>query len=537
MRTPCDQAVLHSPEAVARCTREAAPWILAVTILGSSMAFIDSTVVNVALPILQETFKASLVDVQWVVESYGLLLGALILVGGALGDFLGRRKIFLTGVVIFAAASAWCGFAASIQQLILARAVQGLGAALLTPESLAIISASFDEKERGRAIGTWSGFSSITMAIGPVLGGWLIQHASWRWAFFLNLPIAAAVIVLSLWRVPESRSPSAKGIDWLGAILATLGLGGIIFGLIESSNLGWRNPAVALSLVLGAISLVCFVISEQRASSPMMPLVLFHSRAFTGANLLTLLLYSAIGFFFFVFPLNLIQVQKYSATEAGAAALPVILLMFLLSRWSGGLVAKYGARKPLVIGPLIVATGFLIFMFLGTGGSYWKSLFGAFLVLGFGMAVTIAPLTTVVMNSVAADRAGAASGINNAVARIAGLLAIAVFGIMLVSSFGARLERDLSRVAIPQEIKTDLLANRVKLAALDIPDRVGEEQATKIRQIVSDAFAFAFRRIMFVCALLAVAASACAWVSLSAPSAGFAMSLQPKFAQSRDPKQ
>ncbi len=195
MRTPCDEGVLRTPEAVAQCTREAAPWILTATILGSSMAFIDSTVVNVALPVLQQTFKASVVDVQWVVESYGLLLGALILAGGALGDVFGRRKLFLVGVSIFAAASAWCGFAGSIHQLIVARAVQGLGAALLTPESLAIISASFDEKERGQAIGTWSGFTAITTAIGPVLGGWLIEHASWRWAFFLNLPIAAAVIV------------------------------------------------------------------------------------------------------------------------------------------------------------------------------------------------------------------------------------------------------------------------------------------------------------------------------------------------------
>ena len=302
------------------------------------MAFIDSTVVNVALPVLQQSFHASLVDVQWVVESYGLLLGALILAGGALGDFFGRRKIFIVGVVIFASASAWCGFSSSIHQLIVARAVQGLGAALLTPESLAIISASFEEKRRGQAIGTWSGFTSITTAIGPVLGGWLIEHASWRWAFFLNLPIAAAVIVISLWHVPESHSPSAKGVDWLGGILATAGLGGIVFALIESSTRGWHDRAVLLSLGLGVLSLALFVFSQTRVSSPMMPLSLFHSRAFSGANLLTLFLYAAIGVFFFVFPLNLIQIQKYSATKAGAAALPLILCMFLLSRWSGGLV-------------------------------------------------------------------------------------------------------------------------------------------------------------------------------------------------------
>ena len=537
MRTPCDEAVLRSQEAVAQCTRKAAPWILTATILGSSMAFIDSTVVNVALPVLQQSFHASVVDVQWVVESYGLFLGALILAGGALGDIFGRRKLFLIGVSIFAGASAWCGFAASIHQLILARAVQGLGAALLTPESLAIISASFDEKERGQAIGTWSGFTAITTAIGPVLGGWLIEHASWRWAFFLNVPIAAAVIVISLWRVPESRSPGAKGIDWLGAVLATTGLGGIVFGLIESSTRGWGDFAVVMSLAVGVLSLIVFLFAETRVSSPMMPLSFFHSRAFSGANLLTLFLYAAIGIFFFVFPLNLIQIQKYSATKAGAAALPLILCMFFLSRWSGGLVARYGPRKPLVIGPLIVVAGFLLFMRSGVGGSYWKSFFPDFLVLGFGMAVTVAPLTTVVMNSVGADRAGAASGINNAVARIAGLLAIAVFGIVLVHSFGSRLERDLSRVAVPQEIKANLLANRVKLAAIDIPPQLGEGQANEIWHIVTGAFLFAFRRIMFLCALLAAASSACAWISLSSSSAGSATTSQPKFAGSRDPKQ
>ncbi len=269
----------------------------------------------------------------------------------------------------------------------------------------------------------------------------------------------------------------------------------------------------------------------------MMPLSLFRSGVFTGANLLTLFLYSALGIFFFVFPLNLIQIQKYSATQAGGAALPLIFCMFFLSRWSGGLVAKYGPRKPLVIGPLIVALGFLLFMLSGLAGSYWKNFFGAFLVLGFGMAVTVAPLTTVVMNSVGPNRAGAASGINNAVARIAGLLAIAVFGILLVHSFGSRLERDLSRVAIPQEIKADLLANRVKLAAIDVPRQLGEEQANEIWHIVTDAFLFAFRRIMFLCALLATASSACAWITLSSSSASSATTSQPEFAGSRDPKQ
>jgi EmrB/QacA subfamily drug resistance transporter len=494
------------------------------------MAFIDSTVVNVALPVLQQTFRASVVDVQWVVESYGLFLGALILAGGAMGDIFGRRKMFLTGVVIFALASAWCGFAQSVHQLIIARGMQGVGAALLTPESLAIISASFDQQSRGKAIGTWSGFTSITMAIGPVLGGWLIQHASWRWAFFINLPIAAAVIVLSVWRVPESRSPGSRRVDWLGACLATIGLGGLVFGLIESSSLGWRADAVVISLAIGAIALVAFVIAEARVSAPMMPLSLFRSRVFAGANLLTLFLYAALGIFFFVFPLNLIQVQKYSPTEAGAAALPLILSMFLLSRWSGGLIDKYGPRRPLVIGPLIVAAGFLLFMHPAIAVSYWRAFFVPFLVLGFGMAVTVAPLTTVVMKSVGSDRAGAASGINNAVARVAGLLSIAVFGILLVNSFAQRLDQELAPISIPETKKSELLANRVRLAALDVPSQIPPRQADEVRRSVNDSFVFAFRRITFFCAVLAFASSLCAAIAIVPATATRPKTSQREFA-------
>src|SRR5207248_3236193 len=288
------------------------------------------------------SFQATVVDVQWVVEVYGLFLGALILVGGSLGDLLGRRLIFIVGVAVFALTSAGCGVASNIQQLIFARGIQGVGAALLVPGSLAIISSSFDEKSRGQAIGTWSGFTAITTAIGPVLGGWLIEHASWRWAFFINVPLGAAVIAISLWRIPESRGGAARRIDWLGALTATIGLGGLVTGFIESASLGWHNLLVLGSLAVGLIGLAVFFLIESKQKSPMLPLALFSSSAFRGANLLTLFLYAALGIFFFLFPLNLIQVQGYSATSAGAAALPFILLMFVLSRWSGGLVSHYG---------------------------------------------------------------------------------------------------------------------------------------------------------------------------------------------------
>ncbi len=429
-----------------------------------------------------------------------LFLGALILVGGSIGDLLGRRRMFLFGVAIFGAASAWCGLAGSIHQLVIARAVQGVGGAFLVPGSLSIISASFAEEERGRAIGTWSGFTSITTAIGPVLGGWLIEHASWRWAFFINLPLAFAVIAISLRHVPESRSLTARKVDWLGAVLATVGLGSAVYGLVESASLGWSSGPVLVSLTLGAACLIAFPLLESRMASPMVPPSLFKSRNFSGANLLTFSLYAAIGIFFFVFPLDLIQVQGYSATATGAAALPLILLMFFLSRWSGGLITRYGPRPPLIIGPAIAAAGFLLFAIPSVGGSYWITFFPAFVVLGFGMAVTVAPLTAVVMNAVDQDNAGTASGINNAVARVAGLLAIAVLGIVMVSAFRHRLDNGLAGVPLSSEVRQNLDANAIKLAALEVPRDLAPGTQLALRISIQRAFLYAFRLVMLLCA-------------------------------------
>jgi len=511
IRQPCDEGVIASKAADSPCPKSSGPWILAATILGSSMVFIDGTVVNVSLPALQTNLHATVVDVQWVVEAYALFLAALLLVGGSLGDHFGRRRVYAVGVVLFATASIWCGLAPNIYQLIVARAVQGVGGALLVPGSLAIISASFKEEERGRAIGTWSGFTAITAAVGPVVGGWLIEHVSWRAIFFINVPLALIVLALVLLHVPESRDEESGGLDWIGAALATLALGAIVYGLIESSRLGFSNPAIVAALIGGVIVAIVFVVVEARTRNPMLPLKLFRSRNFSGANLLTLFLYTALSGSLFFFPLNLIQVQGYTATAAGAAFLPFILIMFLLSRWSGGLVKRYGAKLPLVIGPIIAALGFALFMRPGIGGSYWTTFFPAVVVLGLGMAVSVAPLTTTVMNAVKQNRAGIASGINNAVSRTAGLLAVAVLGIVMLHSFNSRLDQRLQTLAISPEVKQALDSQRNRLAAVELPQNIDPATQHILKQAVDESFLSAFRRVMAVAAVLALLSAVSAW--------------------------
>jgi EmrB/QacA subfamily drug resistance transporter len=400
----------------------------------------------------------------------------------------------------------------NIHQLIIARSIQGVGAALLVPGSLAIIGTSFDQQSRGQAIGTWSGFTTITTAVGPVLGGWLVQHASWRWVFFLNLPLAAAVIAISIWRIAESYSGLAGRVDWFGALLATAGLGGLVSGFIESVNLGWRSPQVFGALIAGFVCLAAFVLVEANVVRPMLPLTLFLNRSFSGANLLTLFLYAAMGILFFLFPLNLMQVQRYSPTAAGAAMLPLILLLFGLSRWSGGLVARYGARGPLIIGPLTAALGFVLFAVPSVGASYWKTFFPALVVLGFGMSVTVAPLTTLVMSSVNQDRVGTASGVNNAVARVAGVLAIAVFGIVMIQAFGSQLDSHLAHLLLPPDILHQLQADEVKLAGLQVPAGLSPGTRASIEDAIGEAFVFGFRRVMWMCAGLSLASAAVAWL-------------------------
>ncbi|MFL6699284.1 MAG: MFS transporter [Vitreoscilla sp.] len=494
----------------------AARWTLVSAVLGSSMAFMDGTVVNVALPAIQRSLNASGADAQWLIEAYALFLAALLLVGGALGDRFGRKRMFVLGVAVFTATSGACAAAQDTGQLIAARALQGIGAALLVPGSLALLGANFPEERRGRAIGTWSAFSGITAAIGPVVGGFLVDHFSWRWAFLLNLPIGVVLLLACMAKVPESRGDAADGpVDLAGAVTATLGLAGVVFALIEAPARGWSSAPVAIAGVVGLAGLAAFVACEARVRNPMLPLHLFADRDFAGANLLTLLLYAALGGGLYFLPLNLIQVQGYAATGAGAALLPFVAIMFVLSRWAGSLVDKVGAKIPLVVGPAIAAAGFLLLARPGVGGSYWATFFPAVCVLGLGMTITISPLTTTVMNALGESLAGTASGVNNAVSRTAGLLAIAAFGAVLVQVFEPRLHEALSHAQLPAGVADAAWAQRSKLGAIAPPSGAASAVAAQVRDAVGQAFVAGFRAVMLASAGLALASALSAWWLIS----------------------
>ena len=442
----------NSTRAAGDCAASAKPWVLAVTITASSIAYMDESVVNIALPAIETDLKTSVEVIQWLVNAYTLCLSAFLLTGGAAGDLFGRRRIFVVGIAIFAVMSIWCGLSPDIFQLILARAIQGAGAALLIPCSLAIIGATFDEAERGKAIGTWAGFSAIASAVGPLLGGSTVDHFSWRWIFLIN----------PLWRCRQSGSLSTKcpraatckpkaEIDWRGSLLALVSLGSLAFGLMSAPVYGWRSPAVIGALLIGLLLLAAFLWEEARNPAPMLPLGLFRSRTFSAVNLLTLLLYAGLGGAFFFLPFALIQVGGFSAVLAGAAFLPFTLIMATLSRWAGGLLDRFGAKGPLIIGPAIAALGFALLAWPIGGGSYWAFLV-PIAILGFGMVISVAPLTATVISAVPDHETGVAAGINNAVASVANLLAVAVLGALALGLYDRGLDQHLADKSLPSEV-------------------------------------------------------------------------------------
>lgn len=522
-RGPCEEGTLRAVHPPAAAAPISGRWVLAATILGSTMAFIDESVVNVALPSIEGDLHVSVAIVQWIINAYTLALASLLLLGGAIGDQVGRRRVFVAGIAIFAAASLWCGLSPSVVQLLLARGAQGIGAALLIPSSLAIVGASFTEAERGRAIGTWAGFSALAGAAGPLIGGLIVDHASWRWIFLINPVVALPTIWAALRHVPESRDSEAKpGLDWPGTLLVFLGLGCLVFALIGSSDLGWRHPLVLLPLAAALPLLAAFLWVEHRSPAPIMPLDLFRSVTFSGINLMTLLLYAALGGAFFFLPFDLIQVHGYSAAQAGATFLPLTLIMGALSRWAGGLLDRMGARLPLIVGPAITSMGFALLALSGRDGAYWLRFLLPIVVLGFGMAVSVAPLTATVFNAVPTHRAGVASGINNAVATVASLLAVAVFGAIALAMFDTALDREIASTALSPMVAQALESARGTFVT-DALTGLGDADRLVASAILRAALGKSVPAVMLIAGALALASAACAvlWIRpRSSPASG-----------------
>jgi len=500
---PCAQ--VSAAPAAAPCPHSDRKWILIAIILGSALAFMDGSVVNVALPTLQSTFHATASAIQWVVQGYALFGAALLLLGGAIGDRYGRRRTFIWGVSLFAVASLGSAASYSLVQLIAARAIQGVGAALLIPQGLSILSASFPAQERGRAIGTWSAWTTVFAAIGPVVGGWLMQAWSWRLIFLLNLPLVLVIMLLAP-RIPESRALGdgpARPLDHLGAALATLSFAAIIYALSFASQFGWRNRLVAWPLLGGLVLFAFFLRSQSNRPNAMMPLSLFRIPRFLAPNVLTFLLYGALGGTLYVIPFYLIQVRHYPPPAAGAVFLPLILLMFLFSARVGGLVPRIGERLLLCLGAALAGIGFAAFAWLDNMHGYALSVLPPVVILGCGMTLCVAPLTNAVMSSVPPTQTGIASAVNNALSRLAGLLAVSLLALVLVHGFVSSLSHQLAHSSLPAEAREQMLANQARLHDIPIPPDLTQPQRVQAAQLLDQAFLAGFHSVMLACALSA----------------------------------
>jgi EmrB/QacA subfamily drug resistance transporter len=498
-------AKVGAAPAAAPCAPLDRKWILIAIILGSALAFMDGSVVNVALPTLQSTFHATSAAIQWVVQSYALFAAALLLLGGAIGDRYGRRRTFVIGVALFAVASAGCAASYSLLQLIAARAIQGIGAALLIPQGLSILSASFPEEERGRAIGTWSAWITVFAAIGPVVGGWLMQAWSWRLIFLLNLPLVLVIMLLAP-RIPESRAQGdgrAHPLDRLGATLATLSFAAIVYALSFAPQLGWRNPLVIWPLLCGIGLFALFLRSQSSRPDAMMPLSLFRIPRFLAPNLLTFLLYGALGGTLYVIPFYLIQVRHYVPAAAGAVFLPLITLMFLFSARVGALVPRVGERFLLCFGAALAGTGFAAFAWLDGMHGYARSVLPPVLILGCGMTLCVAPLTNAVMSSVPETQTGIASAVNNALSRLAGLLAVSLIALLLAHGFVASLSAQLAHSNLPVDARKQMLASQARLHDIPIPAGLPQLQRVEAARLLDQAFLAGFHSVMLACAISA----------------------------------
>jgi EmrB/QacA subfamily drug resistance transporter len=464
----------------------------------------DGSVVNVSLPTLQSTFHATSSSIQWVVQAYALFAAALLLLAGAIGDRYGRRRAFVWGVALFAVASVGCAAAFSLGQLIAARAIQGVGAALLIPQGLSILSASFPEQERGRAIGTWSGWTTVFAAIGPVVGGWLMQAWSWRLIFLLNLPLVVVILFLAP-RIPESRALGdgpAQPLDHLGATLATLSFAAIIFALSFAPQLGWQNRRVSVPLLGGLVLFALFLRSQARPNA-MIPLSLFRIPRFLAPNLLTFFLYGALGGTLYVTPFYLIQVRHYPPPVAGAVFLPLILMMFLFSARVGAMVPRVGERLLLSLGAALAGTGFAAFAWLDNQHGYSLSILPPVLFLGCGMTLCVAPLTNAVMSSVPPTQTGIASAVNNALSRLSGLLAVSLVALVLAHGFVSSLSDQLAHSTLPPEVRAQMLANQPRLHDIPIPSSLSQTQQIEAAHLLDQAFLTGFHSVMMLCAFSA----------------------------------
>jgi EmrB/QacA subfamily drug resistance transporter len=480
-------------------------WVLICAVLASTMAFVDESVVNVALPRMEADLHTSLSAMQWVINAYTLCMSALLLIGGAAGDRFGRRRIFMIGISMFAVASVACGLAPNPGALISARALQGVGAAFLIPCGLALISAVYDEKERGAAIGVWSGASAVAAGAGPILGGWIVDHASWRAIFLINPLLAIPALWIALRYLVESRETEIRGaLDWSGALTVFLGLGAIVYGLIAAAAVGWSDVSVSGTIVAGIVLLLIFLRIERRSAAPMMALGLFKSRQFSGVNLLTLLLYGALSGTFFFVPFLIIQVHGYSAAAAGAIFIPFAVILGALSKWSGRLMDRFGARWPLIIGPNIAAIALLLLALLSEDGRYF-SFIVPIVVLAFGMAITIAPLTTTVLNAVREEQTGVASGINNAAASVAGLLVIAVMGTVALRVLDLEIDAHLRRARPSAAVRQEVEAARGGFVMPHASAQLSPAERTSLHEISKASFAGTINLMLLVMAALAFA--------------------------------